>query len=1547
MELANSMDNVLLLKKSLHAIKSLQSKLNEMEREAADPIAVIGTACRFPGGSSNPERFWEFLKNGGDGVIKVPSSRWNIDDFYDPDPESPGGIYVKEAGFLQENIAEFDAEFFGISPREAVEMDPQQRILLEVSWEALERAGLAPNGLKGSKTGVFIGIIGSEYGSLVRNPASISPYTALGNITNIASGRISYVFGFQGPALSIDTACSSSLVAIHLACESIKRGECEMALAGGVSLMISPVVFQSLCKLRALAVDGRCKSFDAAGDGYGRGEGCGIVVLKRLSAAQKDGDPVLAVIRGSSVNQDGTGSGLTVPNGHAQKELIVATMAKAKITPEAIQYFEAHGTGTALGDPIEIQALTEVFQNGNKRKEPLQIGTVKGNIGHLEAAAGVAGLIKVILSLQNKLIPPNPYPQKINPRLDFSKIPAVIPQELKEWKVRDQIRTAGISSFGFSGTNAHLIVSESVTDCNAPAQEISVGERPVHALAISAKNNEALESLIHRYQEFLEAHPDADLADLCYTANTGRVHFPKRVIFWGGSCANILSQLRQYLQNKPDDSAAEKETRVNASLENNRPKIAFYFGDQADEVSGIARHLYAANLVFKNNLDYCAALFTKNYQIAVKEFLTEDGVDGADGQRVPGFKEACVFTMEYCLFQVWDSWGIKPQAVMGIRTGEYAAACAAGIMSPAAVVELLMRGVTGRGTNGVDIELSKPRIRFVSGSDGQINEKRDLRSGSYWEKRMAQPDNVERGLSDLIAKDYRLFLEFGLGDAGPKEQSMISDSNDRKPRWLSSFDSNGWRTMVESLSVLYCEGVEVDWRGFDQGYRRNKLILPTYPFRGKSYWIETLPFDRGDVGRNPLETAGSGSTFDGKWLDNPTKAELFRYQLGFKAIPQLQDTSGLIHVGYYLEILNRAVVRAFQPDSFRIIQMEFVMALVIAEKEVRDVTLVLNPDADSEIGFEFYSKAKTQNSWLKHVQGRMKLNPADLTPSDLALELRQKLMERCSTRLHKDSFYQLLLEKGLVLGESVQWVDQFWARPGEALAKFRAARPDELATGYSLKVHPGVFDACAQLYNAISLEKVDPGMNFFVTKWSEVEWYQPDSPSELWCHLEPGLFDEKKNELTGSFRLYDNEGRLVVKVGQGVMKGIGKEQAEFLKPLEVNSHGKPEDQKLLQRLGAAPERLRQQLMTDCLLQIIAEKFSIPPTELDIHESLHNMGMDSIVGMEIKNKIDKTLNINLPIVELIQGPSIESLTQVNLNILKDKLDTCKMDSPAERPSGSLEIGRNLWFPYRISNPAAKFRLFCFPYGSAGPSVFKDWQKNLPDFIEVCPIQLPGKEKRIREKSFNHIHEAVDILEQVFSPELDRPYGFYGHSYGSLLAYQITARLTQNARLKPERLFVAAYSAPDQKENPLLAKFRTRFRTAGYSGIPHPDMNLSLTPDQMRQVVNILDIHNQINQIDMSDLDFYELASLNLPVWLGELKIIESFAEPDMVKIDCPIIGFHGAMDPDVSQKEMQTWQRWTTNQFKFHVLAGDHYFLKDDQNQTQLLELIAAELESFK
>jgi acyl transferase domain-containing protein/acyl carrier protein len=512
--------------RALRAIADLQARLAAAEGARTEPIAVVGMGCRFPG-ADDPAAFWRLLAAARDAVGPQPAARWDVEALYDPDPEASGKISTRHGAFL-EDVAGFDTAFFGISPREAARLDPQHRLVLEVGWEALESAGIAPGGLRGSRTGVFLGIGQNGYGRRTLHGdtlAQVETYDGTGNLLCFAPGRLAYILGLEGPVLAIDTACSSSLVAVHQACLSLRAGECDLALAGGVHLILAPEVGIFLSRARVLAPDGRCKGFDAAADGFGRGEGCGLIVLKRLADARRDRDDILALVRGSAVNHDGASGGLTVPSEPAQERLIRQALRNADLAPGRIGYVEAHGTGTPLGDPIEVNALAAALCGDRPADAPLLIGSVKGNLGHLEAAAGIAGVIKVLLSLRHGVIPAHLQFRSPNPRIDWQASRIAVVAEGRPWPVREGGRIAGVSSFGFSGTNGHVILGEPL---EPPTRQREARGR-AHCLTLSAKTDAALAELVRRFARHLAGHPELPIEDLCFTANVGRTPFARRL----------------------------------------------------------------------------------------------------------------------------------------------------------------------------------------------------------------------------------------------------------------------------------------------------------------------------------------------------------------------------------------------------------------------------------------------------------------------------------------------------------------------------------------------------------------------------------------------------------------------------------------------------------------------------------------------------------------------------------------------------------------------------------------------------------------------------------------------------------------------------------------------------------------------------------------------------------------------------------------------------------------------------------------------------------
>ena len=654
-------------------LRHARLRIEALEEREHAPLAVIGIGCRFPGAAS-PAAFWQNLLAGYDAVTEMPAERWDVAALYTAAP-TPGKMNTRWGGFL-EQIDEFDAHFFGISGLEARSIDPQQRLLLEVTWEAIEAAGINPHSLAGSQTGVFIGISGNDYVRLQRGtPHESTAYAGVGNALSIAANRISYVLDLHGPSMAIDTACSSSLVAVHHACQSLRRGECDQALVGGVNLMLSPAITVAFSQAGMMAADGRCKTFDAGADGYVRSEGAGVVLLKRLRDARRDGDPILALIAGSAINQDGRSNGLTAPNGLAQQAVIRQALQAAWVAPAQISYVETHGTGTALGDPIEVNALKAVLLAERSPDQPCWLGAVKANIGHLEAAAGIASLIKAVLALHHQQIPRQLHLQTLNPHIALAGSGLAIPQENQPWPVGAAPRFAGVSSFGFGGANAHLVLTEAP---QVETHSATVGHTQ-QLFTLSAKSQPALRCLAAAYATKLATEPTLDLADLCFTANTGRAHFAHRL-------AVVVNDTRELQAGLAAFAAGQWAAGVMTSAAAaQQPRLAFLFTGQGAQLLTMGHQLYATQPVFQHTLQQCDAILQPLLGGSLIELLyPPDQAAGAQAAALLAdttYAQPALFALEYALAQLWLAWGIKPDFVLGHSVGELVAACVAGAFS--------------------------------------------------------------------------------------------------------------------------------------------------------------------------------------------------------------------------------------------------------------------------------------------------------------------------------------------------------------------------------------------------------------------------------------------------------------------------------------------------------------------------------------------------------------------------------------------------------------------------------------------------------------------------------------------------------------------------------------------------------------------------------------------------------------------------------------------------------------------------------------------------
>ena len=811
------------LKRALAALQKMQARIEELQSGPRESIAVIGMASRMPG-AENISEFWDLLKNGRDAITEVPKDRWNIDAYYDPSPNAPGKMSTRSGGFLK-NAKAFDNEFFGISEREAQALDPQQRIFLEVAWEALEDAGQVARDLSGSQTGVYVGIGSDKVDYLLLQAddyANFNAYTGVGNTHNAIAGRLSYLLNLQGPSFAVDTACSSSLVALHLACQGLRNRECDLAVAGGVSLMLSPLFFIICSRMNLLSPDGRCKALDEVADGMGRGEGCGVVILKRLSDAREHGDNILAVIKGTAINHNGRSNGLAAPSELSQQEVIKKALADARVSPSEISYVELHGTGSALGDAMEIEAIKGVLDSASKPNSlPCVIGSVKTNIGHLEGAAGVSAVIKTVLALKHRLIPPHIHFNRLHPHISLAGTRFKVARQPTAWHFESKTRYAGVSSFGWTGQNAHLVLEEAPDLPIIPDEPAS---RKTFILPISARHPNALRLLVESYAKLLNDPPEKlDLWNLCYSASRRREHHFCRTHVIGDSLAKLADECRLLLD-KDNQSFVSKSVRA-------AKKLICFFPDTQPLVGEAGAILCEQEPVVREALTRCKSVF--------QPFLDASFLDHLSSVQNPDFMQQQVlhFSLQVALVNLWREWGIKPQAVFGEGIGEITAAHVANLLTLEDAARVLIGTVRKESRLFSEINVKRNVISIYSSLTGRLQNQAEWNS-RYWEEFSQKQPRLPEVVQEIIRGGYTTFLEISSNKTLiAKLKTELPDFQSRH-RYLPSLQKGvpPHRILYEAVGKLYLLGWDIGWKAiYPQG---NFVPLPSYPWQRKDFWFE-------------------------------------------------------------------------------------------------------------------------------------------------------------------------------------------------------------------------------------------------------------------------------------------------------------------------------------------------------------------------------------------------------------------------------------------------------------------------------------------------------------------------------------------------------------------------------------------------------------------------------------------------------------------------------------------------------------------------------------
>ncbi|NYI04014.1 type I polyketide synthase [Allostreptomyces psammosilenae] len=1234
------------LRRALAELKATRAELALAKQARHEPLAVVGIGCRLPGGVRGVEQFWDLLTEGRSGIVEVPADRWDVDEFYDPDPEAAGRTYTRHGGFV-DGIREFDPGLFGIPPREAVSIDPQHRMVLEVAWEALEHAGVAPDSLRGSATGVFMGMGGSDYerlGLSAGDHTMIDAYSATGNAANFGANRLSYVLGLEGPSMVVDTACSSSLVALHLACQALRAGECDLALAGGVSLLLAPDTTLALASGRMLSPEGQCKTFDASADGYVRGEGCGVVVLKRLSTAVEAGDEILAVIRGSAVNQDGKSSGLTVPRSAAQQAVVRRALSVGGVAPSEVGYVEAHGTGTSLGDPIEVRALGRVLGEGRSEDNPVALGSVKTNIGHLEAAAGVAGFIKAVLVVQRGQIPPHLNLEEPNPHVAWDELPVTVPTELTEWN--DARRVAGISAFGFGGTNAHMVIE-------SPPAPAEPAERPELAgpvlVKVAATGAEALRSSAAALATFVEEGTDLDLAEVAWAAGVGRAELNDRAAVVAGSLKELATGLRAVAAG--EDTAGVARGRRPAG---SAPRLGFVVPEPSPAIAGALHGLYGQVPAITEAVDALAPVLGPVTELPLKA-LVEPGDEAARALATEEVGRPALYALAVALGSWWRSVGVEPDLTTGHGAGAYAAAALAGVFPVEDGARLVTAlDLTEESFEGVTLRV--PEVVFVSDTTGApVGD--EIATADYWLRHAQYPARPADALRALVERGTRTLVELGTGELLALAGQAAAAAGADTPVTLASATSDGpeqaRQRLLESLARVWAEGADVDWTRVNPRPAR-AAKLPSYPFQRRTYWLPTPERPAATAARPGV---GDGQALRPRLLETATGEVIGETELSLRLLPFLAEhrVHGRIVVPgvVYLELVLRSAEQVFD-GPVGIEDLTLSRPLVLSDDDTRTVQVVIEPAVSGKTRVSVHSK-DPQTGWHPHLSAVIVAGDGAAEPTEGAGTAFADARERCTDSVDHEEFYRRAWHPSFALGPSFQLVERAERGPGVAVGLL--VPPDPACAGIRAGIRPDLLllDACVQMVALAGFaqpESWDERPVHLGTGYESMVVHDSVVAGPVWCTAVTR--EATDGSLTGDLLLTTEDGALVARMRGVSFRAVTPAMLDRM--ISAGTSGGAAQRATgsgpdVAQLLAADETEATRRIQDHLVRLLAAVLGSAPEDIDLDVPV-TVAADSLMLAELKSAVDKDFDIALPMEVIFDDGRLPGLASWILDELRE-------------------------------------------------------------------------------------------------------------------------------------------------------------------------------------------------------------------------------------------------------------------------------------------------------